>query len=123
MSHVVDTSLLYAAFDAQDRRQAAARKALADASVIDVPREVVAELLGLVHRRAGFPAARAIWETLVRLPNLQFGPPAPLDAVAKIFQEGAGRLSWVDAAVVASCRARSWAPLAFDDDLHRAVKG
>jgi predicted nucleic acid-binding protein len=122
MTRVADTSFLMALFDVLDQRQAQAQGWAADPEPIEVPSEVLAETLGVVHRRKGLPAAQHIWSQLIRLPHLTFVETTDVERIAEAFKAGAGRLSWVDAAVVAACRASDAKPLCFDPAIQRAVK-
>lgn len=121
MTRVADTSFLLVLFDERDVRRSSARARAADPEPIEVPPEVLGETIGVAHRRLGFAAARKILEALRSLPHLKFLSVTDPPRVAAVFEEAAGRLSWVDAAVVAYCRMHAARPLAFDPDIERAV--
>lgn len=81
------------------------------------------ETLGVVHSRAGYESARTILEELGELGHVRFPDATDPDGVSEVFLDGAGDLSWVDAAVVWRCRAEGAEPLCFDADIEAAVEG
>lgn len=119
---VVDASFLIALCDVADPRRADALRRAADPAPIIVPREVLAETLAVVHRRQGFDAALAVWREVRGLPHRAIAGPVETGEVASLFEGGKGRLSWVDAAVVAHGAAAGAVPLSFDGAIEAAVR-
>ena len=119
MPAVVDSSILIAAFDREDPRRGQARSLLGRHGQIEVPVEVLGETLGVVHRRRSFATAMQLWTQLQAIPSLVFSQRSDLGAVAAVFAEAKGELTWVDAAVVARSRAGGLVALAFDRAIQR----
>lgn len=117
MSRVADSSFLIAVYDRDDARRELALERLAGPVPIDVPPEVLGETLGVVHARAGFDAASATFEELGALGHVRFPDATDPSAVAEVFLEAEGALSWVDAAVVWRCRLEDAEPLCFDEEI------
>lgn len=122
MTRVADSSFLIALFDRKDARQDAARRLLREPEPIVIPVEVLGETLGVVHRRVGFEAAKAVWRALINTDNVEILETADVEAVTEAFHGAKGKLSWVDAAVVVTCRMESATPLCFDEHIARAVR-
>lgn len=118
---VADTSFLIALFDEDDPRRARAMRWASDPEPIEVPSEVLAETLGVLHRRAGYAKAASVWQDLCGLPHVVFSETSDTEAAADEFLRARGKLSWVDAAVVARCRAEEAHPLCFDQAIARAL--
>lgn len=119
MTRIADSSFLLTLFDFRDPRRVQALAWMADPDPVQVPVEVLGETLGLVHRRQGYEMTVTIWRDLRATPHVQFLQAASTEQTSAIFLEGRGKLSWVDAAVVAACRAASARPLCFDPDIVR----
>lgn len=111
---VADTSFLFALHDRTDRFHDQAAESATEPGPIRLPVEVVAETLGLMHRRHGFVHALQALRSWRRASHILFeteGAPGPTHDV---FEAADGRLTWVDAAVVAWARARGASALTFD---------
>jgi predicted nucleic acid-binding protein len=121
VTRVADTSFLLMLFDHSDPRQGKAATWASDPEPIAVPAEVLGETLGVLHRRLGFAKADGVWRQLTTLPHVEFQETGDVEATAEVFARHKGKLSWVDAAVVAACTRLGAKPLAFDDDLVRAA--
>lgn len=121
MTRVADTSFIITFFDRDDPRHEAARDLARDPEPIVVPPEVLGETLGVVHARHGYDLALGILDGLYGMPNLSLAGEAAPVAAGKVYREGEGPLSWVDAAVVARCRGDEAEPLAFDEDIREAA--
>lgn len=122
MKAILDTSLLIASVDDEDPRRADAKGRLERSEAILIPPEVLAETLGLVHRRKGWNAAAHLLAALRAADNVVFMGRSEASIIAEVFSAGRGKLSWVDAAVVAACSRESAAPLAFDPAIEAAVR-
>lgn len=123
MTRVADSSFLIAVYDREDPRRELALERLTGPVPIVVPPEVVAETLGVVQSRAGYEVARTIHGELAELVHVSFADATDPDAVAEVFEEGAGALSWVDAAVVWRCRSDDAEPLSFDAEIEEMADG
>lgn len=123
MSRIADTSALYAAFVAEDKHHAEARKAFSRDEPTIVPSEIFAETLALLQYRLGFEAARSAGEALRGASHVRVGAATPslVEAAWKAFVEAEGRLSMPDAFVVAWARAQSATPLTYDKEITRAI--
>ena len=118
---IADTSFLYALFSRSDLFHARARKAAAASDSILIPSETYAETVSLIHYRAGFGPAKAAgdWMGSQRKIQVAASSRSVLDRSWGIFREARGRLSYPDAVVLAWCRERRTAPLAFDKTILR----
>jgi predicted nucleic acid-binding protein len=122
VTRIADTSFLITLFDHRDARHGTAKEHAGLPEPIQVPPEVLGETLGVIHRRRGYAVAIGVWDELRSLPHVELVSAANPDATSRCFREGNGKLSWVDAAVVARCRALGASPLAFDKALEKAVR-
>lgn len=96
MTRVIDTSVLYAAFDAADPRRPQALDVLAKPEPIDLPVPTLAEFLHLVGRRHGHAAAATAWEDLRSIGTIALVHPEGVEAALSLWSSDAG-LSLVDA--------------------------
>jgi predicted nucleic acid-binding protein len=96
MTRVADTSFLFAAFDAGDRRQPEALDRLADPEPIDLPAPTLAEFLLVLTRKKGHAAAVVAWQDLERLGSLAIVHPPQMAAALELWRQDA-RTSFVDA--------------------------
>jgi predicted nucleic acid-binding protein len=121
---VADTSFLYALFSKSDVFHGKARKAAATADSILVPTETYSETISLIQYRAGFGVAKAAgdWLRSQRKVQVSASPRSVLDRSWGIFRDARGRLSYPDAVVLAWCRERRTAPLAFDQAILRRTR-
>lgn len=122
MSRVADSSYLIALVDADDPRQGEARRLASNPSPLLVPPEVMGETLGVLHARAGYDRAQAMWDKLGDLANLVHLNTTRMEEIAPIFEAADGALSWTDAAVVAHCLREGAKPLCYDDDIEQAYR-
>jgi predicted nucleic acid-binding protein len=122
VTRVADSSFIIALFDESDERQQMAQGWASDPEPIVVPAEVMAETMVVVHRRKGVAAALDIWNQLILLPHVAFLETSETERAAKVFSSAKGKLSWVDAVVVARCREGDLKPLSFDAHIERAVR-
>lgn len=122
MARIADTSFLLTLFDAQDPRRKAAKEWAAEADAIAIPPEVLGETLGVSHSRQGYAKAEEIFLWLAKMPHIELLDTTDVSRIAEIFRHAAGKLSWVDAAVVAWCRQLGGKPLCFDPDIEKAVR-
>lgn len=120
MTHVADTSLLVALFDASDPRHDEARMSLASATPAIVPTEILVETLGVVKVKAGRRAATSVLDGLVRLPNVTWSECCDLQGSLRIYRRFPS-LSFPDAVVVQECVVRGADILTFDEGQRRAV--
>jgi predicted nucleic acid-binding protein len=118
---VADSSFIFALFDEREPGHAKARTWAEDAEPIVVLPEVLGETLGVAHRRLGLLKAQAIWRGLANMPHVEFLETTDIQRVADTFHRASGKLSWVDAAVVARCKAEGAEALCFDRDIDRAL--
>lgn len=119
MTRVADSSFLIARWDGkhpEGRRRGSGRTRNPSASP-----EVRSESPGVVHARVGMAAATTIWRELNQLANLEIQETTDVERIAERLVGGKGKLSWVDAAVLATCGAEGARPLCFDEDIERAV--
>ncbi|HEV8360311.1 MAG TPA: PIN domain-containing protein [Candidatus Thermoplasmatota archaeon] len=121
MSRVADTSFLIAAFDLDDKRRQEALRWLRDPEAIIIVPEVLGETLGVTHRRAGYASAIDLWQHLLSLPQVEILETTEVEAIADAFKRGRGKLSWVDAAVVAACATWGARPLCDDKEILREL--
>ncbi len=121
---VADTSFLYALFSSTDHFHVRAREAAAAADSVLIPSEIYSETVSLILYRQGFAAAGAAGEWIRSEGRIQLATTsrALLDRAWAIFLEAGGRLSYPDAIVLAWCRERGGAPLAFDEALLRHAR-
>lgn len=96
---VVDTSLLFAAGDPDDKHHEKARALLAEAGPAVVPNEVLVETLGLMVGRVGRAGARAFQDALVDIDGIELGHETDMDASLTLLQNFPN-LSIVDACAV-----------------------
>ena len=120
MTHVADTSMLVAVFDASDPRREDARAWVASAARAVVPTEILVETLGVIKVKAGRKAAVAALDGLVRLPNVTWSECCDFQAALKHYRRFPS-LSLPDAIVVHECIARGAEPLTFDEAQRRAI--
>lgn len=120
MTHVADTSLLVALFDASDPRQTDARRALASAAPAIIPTEILVETLGVVKVKAGRRAALSVLDGLAGLPNVTWSECCDFQGSLRIYRRFPS-LSFPDAVVVQECIARGADLLTFDEGQRRAV--
>lgn len=119
MTHVADTSLLVALFDATDPRQGDARRSLASATPVIIPTEIIVETLGVVKVKAGRRAALSVLDGLVRLPNVTWSECCDFQGSLRIYRRFPS-LSFPDAVAVQECIARGAGLLTFDEGQRRA---
>ena len=113
MSRVVDTSVLYAAFDQADPRQKEAEGQLARAEPILIPTPVLSEFVGLLQYRHGHHTATQVLEDLMRLGNVQFIACRHPDQAIAIWKD-APDISLTDAVGIHMARETSSHLLTFD---------
>ena len=118
---VLDSSFIFACFQRHDPRHEKALQELAHPEPKFVPVEVLAETLGVAHRRFAFEFAQAILEGLQQTPHVHFATESRRAEAQRIFLGHGGTLSWVDAAVVAWCLELDTTALAFDPALTKAI--
>lgn len=118
---VADTSFLYALFSKSDAFHDKARRAAVSADSILVPSEIYSETISLIHHRVGFAAAKSAGSWMRAQQRIQIAPLSRslLDGCWGIFRVARGRISYPDAIVLAWCRERRAAPLAFDQTILR----
>lgn len=109
--------------DREDRRHAGALRWAAAAEPIEIPPEVVSEALGVVQRRKGWASAKLMLDTMTRIPHMRMLVSSNPDEIRKYFDAANGRLTWVDATVVAWVHLRNGTPLCFDQAIVRACRG
>jgi predicted nucleic acid-binding protein len=118
---VADTSVLYAAFVAEDAHHAKGKAALADDEPIVVPSEIFAETVALIQWRFTFEQARLVGAFVRGLPHVRIESSS--NSVGKAawdeYETAGGAISLPDAFVVAWVRAEGAKPLAFDKRLLR----
>lgn len=121
MTRVADSTFIIALFDEKDSRTEQATKWAQEPETVELIPEVLGETLGAIHRRKGFRPALEIWHELRRIPHFRLVESTNMAKVSSVFGASKGKLTWVDAAVVARCRATGGKPLAFDDEISDAV--
>lgn len=122
LTRVADSSFIFALFDEAEPGHAQAYEWAEDGEGIEILPEVLGETLGVAHRRLGFAKARLMWEGLIQMPQVEVLETADVEALADVFLRSGGKLSWVDAAVVAACKASGARPLCFDKDIVQALR-
>ncbi len=122
MNRVADSSFLITLLDTEDPRRPGAQAIATEPAPILVPAEVVSEMIGVIHARAGYPSAQRLWDGLGEMGNVVHLNTTHQEDVAPIFLAAEGRLSWVDAAVVAHCLREDAEPLCFDQDIEAAYE-
>jgi len=113
---IADTSFLYALVSGTDALHRRAVREAQGSEPITIPAEIFSETLALVHHRTGFEESRAAGEWLRSQSRIQIGGETEetLQEAWRTFTLAKGQLSYPDSVVVAWCRPRGFAPLAFD---------
>ena len=113
---VADTSFLYALVSATDALHERALREARNSEPITIPAEIFSETVALLHYRTGFEESRAAGDWFRSQPEIQIaaGTDDTLREAWRTFIQGKGRLSYPDSVVVAWCRPKGYAPLAFD---------
>jgi predicted nucleic acid-binding protein len=123
MTRVADSSFIITLFDEDDARHAEAWTRVRENEPIIVPAEVLTETIGVIHARRGYALAREVLAEFAKFPHVEFLETSEGDVTESEFLGGGGRLSWVDAAVVARCKVTGASPLCYDDNILAAVAG
>ena len=121
MTRVVDTSVLFAALNADDAHHRAARETLADPEPVHVPTEVLVETVDLVHHRFGKEAAKQAAVRIRALPHVRIADKVDVDGVIAVHAAHRS-LSLADAVVVQTGRHLAATVLTFDKKLQRAAR-
>jgi len=113
---IADTSFLYALISETDALHGRAVHDAQGSDAITIPVEIFSETVALVHYRTGFEEGRAAGEWLRSQSRIQIGrgTEETLQEAWRTFTLAKGQLSYPDSVVVAWCRPRGFAPLAFD---------
>lgn len=97
----VDTSWLYALFDADDKHHGRVLAEVSVAGPLLVNPVILVEFLDLVRRRGGRVASIQAYEDMLRLTHLRFTSAPKPAGVARVMGRPGG-LTWMDATAVAT---------------------
>jgi len=122
LTHVGDTSVLYALFSEDDAFHERAKNDVGESEPIVVPSEVLVETVDLIAYRSTHDAARQALAYLLQLPHVSLSERVEVGAVRAIFDDAKGSLSLADAFVVQTCLALGADALAYDQKILTEVR-